>query len=256
MAAVTGIFVRSTLAYDEEQALFSRRRLSSSVRRAALFRALSAGDVDDRSAGALSVTLADAFSVKFRRGDDHYPGEDDLPILKGTLVEDCEATSLGLRRAEVAPLACLGLQLEDADEPSLTLDDVTNPRLLVTALLVRLQGLIAQWPANSTLERTARVADAVLRSDARTSTPTQVLAGIEILLRRAQDWQEHCAKEFSLESQLAPLRAFVSRGRKRELASWSRLLGQRELKAARNRVVLRALPRLDALLFGSEAGAI
>ncbi|KAJ8602422.1 hypothetical protein CTAYLR_001228 [Chrysophaeum taylorii] len=226
LEACVGIFVRATLGVE----LFSRRALASAVRRAALVEAASQCAFDDhKSAAGLCVVLADTLGPELRR---------EARELFETPSNMDEAAR------DAAPLARLGLVAPDAP-PTLRVD--VHARLEVSALLSRLRELLLRWPANATLERAARVADALIRSETSTK-PTQILAGLEIVLRRAQDWQEHCAREFSLEAQLAPLRAVVSKGRKAELEKWATLLAERETCAAQSPAVLRAMPRLDAIV--------
>ena len=60
-----------------------------------------------------------------------------------------------------------------------------------TRLLERCAELLKQWPQNATLERIVRVGDALLSS--KIEVLGKVLAGLEVLLHRAQDWEEHAA---------------------------------------------------------------
>lgn len=50
------------------------------------------------------------------------------------------------------------------------------------------------------------------------------LTGLELLLARAQLWQETAAKHVSLGAQLEAVASLAGRWRKLELASWRRLL--------------------------------
>ncbi len=57
------------------------------------------------------------------------------------------------------------------------------------------------------------------------ATPLKAaLTGLELLLLRAQLWQETAARHVSLERELAPIAALAKRWRRLELASWRRLL--------------------------------
>lgn len=55
-----------------------------------------------------------------------------------------------------------------------------------------------------------------------------VLAGVELTLRKAQDWEQHAHRGVSLKEELRCLSALVVRWRAVELKSWPQLLGARE----------------------------
>lgn len=55
-----------------------------------------------------------------------------------------------------------------------------------------------------------------------------VLAGIELSLRKAQDWEQHAHRGVSLKDELRALSALVVRWRAIELRSWPELLDSRE----------------------------
>lgn len=55
-----------------------------------------------------------------------------------------------------------------------------------------------------------------------------VLAGVELTLRKAQDWEQHAHRGVSLKGELGPLSALVVRWRVLELESWPKLLDARE----------------------------
>lgn len=65
------------------------------------------------------------------------------------------------------------------------------------------------------------------------ATPLQAaLTGLELLLLRAQLWQDTAARHVSLEAPLAPLAALAGRWRRLELASWRALLRRTAERAA------------------------
>lgn len=215
LSAMAGVLIRSTLVSPPE--------MNDAVRRAALLEtADSATLVDEISAAGMCVALADCLASNSNHHNVTTVLEPSIAAL----------AKLGLRR----------LSSLCANEQHVAF------RLGVSALLAKLKSVLVRWPANATLERAARVADALLR----TEMPNNYVAGLEILLRRAQDWQEHCAAEFSLEAQLAPLRALSISTRKSELETWSELLADREARAAASPAVLRAVPRLDAVVLNDE----
>lgn len=73
----------------------------------------------------------------------------------------------------------------------------------------------------------ARVADRVRRMPLH-SPVAAVLAGVELVLRRAHDWEQYAHRGVSLKDDLRPLSALVVRWRELELKSWSELLDARE----------------------------
>ena len=55
-----------------------------------------------------------------------------------------------------------------------------------------------------------------------------VLAGVELTLRKAQDWEQHARRGVSLKEELRTLSSLVVRWRAVELQSWPQLLDARE----------------------------
>lgn len=55
-----------------------------------------------------------------------------------------------------------------------------------------------------------------------------VLTGVELTLRKAQDWEQHAHRGVSLKAELGSLSALVVRWRALELESWPKLLDARE----------------------------
>ena len=73
----------------------------------------------------------------------------------------------------------------------------------------------------------ARIADRVRRM-ALHSPLAAVLAGVELTLRKAQDWEQHAHRGVSLKEELRTLSSLVVRWRAVELQSWPQLLDARE----------------------------
>ena len=70
-----------------------------------------------------------------------------------------------------------------------------------------------------------------------------VLAGVELALRKAQDWEQNAHRGVSMNEELRPLSALVVRWRALELKSWPLLLDARErsfaIKVMRQNLVSR-----------------
>lgn len=73
----------------------------------------------------------------------------------------------------------------------------------------------------------ARVADRVRRMPLH-SPLAAVLAGVELTLRKGQDWEQHAHRGVSLKDELSSLSSLVVRWRAVELKSWPQLLDARE----------------------------
>lgn len=76
-------------------------------------------------------------------------------------------------------------------------------------------------------EQLARVADRVRRMPL-SSPLAAVLAGVELTLRKAQDWEQNAHRGVSLTNELRALSSLVVRWRALELKSWPQLLDARE----------------------------
>lgn len=95
------------------------------------------------------------------------------------------------------------------------------PLLLIFVCLVWLFLLFCSF------RQLARVADRVRRMPLH-SPLAAVLAGVELTLRKAQDWEQHAHRGVSLKDELRSLSALVVRWRAVELKSWPQLLDARE----------------------------
>ncbi len=68
----------------------------------------------------------------------------------------------------------------------------------LSALLHRVNGLLMQWPDNAVLLTIVRVCLRILSLPLRSSL-SRVLAGIELLLLKCQDWETNASKAVSLQ---------------------------------------------------------
>jgi midasin len=106
-----------------------------------------------------------------------------------------------------------------------------NPPELALALqplggvVRRLGVLLAEWPDHPILQQLHKICERVLSLPP--STPVvKALVGLELLLNKAQIWQEGAARHVSLAAELDEVARLVARWRKAELASWPSLLEQ------------------------------
>lgn len=87
----------------------------------------------------------------------------------------------------------------------------------------RLVQLLAEWPDHPVLLQLAGICDRLLSLPVNCTLKT-ALTGVELLLARAQLWEETAAKHVTLGPLLAQLVALSRRWRKLELGSWRSLL--------------------------------
>ncbi|GJP54985.1 hypothetical protein CLOM_g13979 [Closterium sp. NIES-68] len=97
------------------------------------------------------------------------------------------------------------------------------------ALLQRLQQLLEEWPDNPLLTTLVQIAARLLALP-HTTPPLKALVGMELLLTKAQIWQEHAAARVSIAPELGGISRVVKRWRMKELASWPALLDARSRK--------------------------
>ncbi|CAN0302292.1 unnamed protein product, partial [Ectocarpus sp. 13 AM-2016] len=91
------------------------------------------------------------------------------------------------------------------------------------SVLRRVAGLLEDFPGHGVLIQLARVADRVRRMPLH-SPLAAVLAGVELTLRKARDWEQHAHRGVSLKDELRSLSSLVVRWRAIELKSWPQLL--------------------------------
>uniref|UniRef100_M4C1N6 Midasin n=1 Tax=Hyaloperonospora arabidopsidis (strain Emoy2) TaxID=559515 RepID=M4C1N6_HYAAE len=94
-------------------------------------------------------------------------------------------------------------------------------------LMVKVQTLLAQWPDHAILQQIVLIADRI-RNFEINSPLVRALTGVELLLRKAQEWEMYAARAYSISEELSALSALVTRWRKLELYSWPHLLYVKE----------------------------
>ena len=93
------------------------------------------------------------------------------------------------------------------------------------ALQGRLSELLKEWPDHPVLSQLHAIIERIL--DFPIQSPLKkLLTGLELLLAKAQLWEETAARHVSLESGLRDVAALASRWRKLELDSWRGLLAR------------------------------
>jgi midasin (ATPase involved in ribosome maturation) len=95
-------------------------------------------------------------------------------------------------------------------------------------LLIRVSQLLNAFPGNSILLSIGQIADNMRKMDVQKTSVGKMLVGLEVILRRAQDWEQHSSERVSLGENLARLSRLVAQWRKLELQSWNSLLDVRD----------------------------
>jgi hypothetical protein len=83
--------------------------------------------------------------------------------------------------------------------------------------------LLENWPNNPLLCKLLQIVNRI-KSFPVTSPLTKVLAGLELLLQRSQDWESCTATKYSLKEELNEIAQVVLQWRKLELKSWPSVL--------------------------------
>ncbi|RHY33814.1 hypothetical protein DYB32_001374 [Aphanomyces invadans] len=118
--------------------------------------------------------------------------------------------------------------------------EVVMVRKPLQRLMLRLQSLLIQWPDNAILQKLLLVSNR-LRQMSNQVPLAQILVGVELLLKHAQEWQAIASKDVSIQEEMNALSGLVvryapyhlsvlltsvpsSRWRKLELYSWPQLM--------------------------------
>lgn len=106
----------------------------------------------------------------------------------------------------------LDIYSRNIKEASRTLEPVTN-------VLVKVDELLGEWPEHPILDQLKKIGTRILSLPLK-STIKDYSTGIELLLSRAQLWEETAAKYVSLSDHLKPLISIANSWRELELKSW------------------------------------
>jgi len=113
-------------------------------------------------------------------------------------------------------------------------------------LLIRIAQLLRAFPGHSVLLGLGKVVERIRQLDIQVESLGKVMSGLEVILRRAQDWEQHASQHVLLGKPLNDISALVASWRKLELHSWSSLLTMREKR--RGIKANRHWPRLYSLI--------
>ncbi|KAJ1742174.1 AAA ATPase midasin [Coemansia sp. RSA 1086] len=104
-------------------------------------------------------------------------------------------------------------------------------RPIAQAIAARTQQLMEEWPEHAVLQQICDMCTRLLQLPA-TSPVAKLLAAVELLYQRAQDWQAYASRDVSI-AELQDVSRLIIRWRQRELNSWPHLLLAQELAFAR-----------------------
>lgn len=123
-----------------------------------------------------------------------------------------------LSRRPNSDAAAIDINTENPPELALALHPLAR-------VLRRLGDLLREWPDHPVLQQLQKICERIVALP--TGAPlVKALVGLELLLTKAQIWQEGAARHVSLAAELDEVARLVARWRKAELASWPSLLEQ------------------------------
>ena len=121
-------------------------------------------------------------------------------------------------------------------------------------LLIRIAQLLRAFPGHSVLVGLGQVVERIRRLDIQVVSLGKVMSGLEVILRRAQDWEQHASQHVQLGKPLKDISVLVTAWRKLELHSWSSLLSMREKR--RGTRAHRHWPRIYSLINKERENAL
>eukprot|EP00980_Cylindrotheca_fusiformis_P010227 scaffold2271_cov130-Cylindrotheca_fusiformis.AAC.22 len=118
-------------------------------------------------------------------------------------------------------------------------------------LMARATQLLTAFPGHSILLGLGKVCEKVRKLDLMTTPIGKVMSGLEIILRQAQDWEQHASERVQLGQALKDIAQLVARWRKLEMESWSQLILGRQERQVFN--AKKYLIRLHRILHNEES---
>lgn len=115
-------------------------------------------------------------------------------------------------------------------------EEVLKATQVIEHLAARVEQLQTAFPGNEILFGIANVTSRVKKLDLHTTSVGKVMTGLELILRYAQEWEQHASERVKLGNSLLEVSQLVATWRKLELQSWKDLLASRQerfLKQAR-----------------------
>ncbi|GMH86349.1 hypothetical protein TL16_g10510 [Triparma laevis f. inornata] len=104
---------------------------------------------------------------------------------------------------------------------------VLKAEKILSKIVMRITVLLKAYPGHSVLLTIGQIAEKLRSCDVQ-SPLARVLCGVEVLLAKSQDWEQHASARVKLGEPLEQLSKLVADWRKLELESWASLLDERE----------------------------
>ncbi|KAI2503973.1 AAA-family ATPase [Fragilaria crotonensis] len=101
------------------------------------------------------------------------------------------------------------------------------------SLLSRTSKLLTAFPGHEILISLGQVAEFVRKLELTSTSVGKAMTGLEVVLRKAQEWEEHASERVKLGSCLVEIRQLVTSWRRLELTNWASLLDAREERFAK-----------------------
>lgn len=108
--------------------------------------------------------------------------------------------------------------------------EVLQARSALEALMARSTQLLTAFPGHSILLGIGRVCDRVCKFDTMTTPIGKFMTGLEVILRHAQEWEQHASERVRLGDTLKAIGKLVTKWRKLELQSWPDLVAARRAR--------------------------
>nr|CCA19393.1 hypothetical protein CaO19.12161 [Albugo laibachii Nc14] len=116
-------------------------------------------------------------------------------------------------------------------------------------LISKLQSLLRQWPEHAILQQLVTTAIQILHFGID-SPLGRTSSAVQLLLRKAQEWEAYAASQVSIKEELKSLTQIVARWRQLELHAWPHLLELREHKF--RSAAKQTWPHLYSILTGNS----
>ena len=91
-------------------------------------------------------------------------------------------------------------------------------------LMARITQLLTAFPGHSILIGLGKVCEKVNKLNIITTPIGKVMTGLEVILKQAQDWEQHASEKVQIGSPLIAIGRLISEWRKFELESWGNLI--------------------------------
>ncbi len=144
----------------------------------------------------------------------------------------CFALGLGCSNQHISMLSSSATTCNNNSSPDFHKD--ANPIEAQKAyrplkeLLHWITQLLRAFPGNAILVAVGQLVETMLQLDINKVPLGKMLTGLEMILRKAQDWEQHASHRVALGEKITQVSRLVAAWRKLELQSWSNLLNFRD----------------------------